>query len=287
MHLGSSDMTALLEAIRRFYTYTDVNLFPFQIQSELVKLISCDLSTYNEIKPLEQKASNITIPYAVPEEQMSVFRRSMHEHPYINLLNPALPHPFKDDIREKARKRHPGYIGSPEGRAVMISDVLTQKQFHRLVLYNEFYRGHEIEYQLLVNLANQPSFVAGLTFNRSRRDFSERDRLMLNLLCPHILQAFRNARLLSKIKFDTSSLEPEPGGLTSLGLTSREAEVLGWVAYGKTNADIAVICGMSVETVKKHLYRIYSKLGVENRVAAAMCAMNVLKRQAPPETSAL
>ena len=57
-----------------------------------------------------------------------------------------------------------------------------------------------------------------------------------------------------------------------LGLTSRESEVLSWLSKGKTNRDIAQILGLSPRTVDKHLEQIYSKLGVENRTAAAAIA---------------
>lgn len=52
-------------------------------------------------------------------------------------------------------------------------------------------------------------------------------------------------------------------------LTKREAEVLTWVAHGKSNAEVAAILQVSTKTVDKHLERIYPKLGVENRTAAA------------------
>ncbi|HSH40359.1 MAG TPA: LuxR C-terminal-related transcriptional regulator [Chthoniobacterales bacterium] len=52
-------------------------------------------------------------------------------------------------------------------------------------------------------------------------------------------------------------------------LTPREAEVLSWVARGKSNAEIATILQVCTKTVDKHLERIYPKLGVENRTAAA------------------
>ncbi len=55
---------------------------------------------------------------------------------------------------------------------------------------------------------------------------------------------------------------------THLGLSAREAEILGWIVQGKTNPDIGVILGISRRTVQKHLERIYIKLGVENRHAA-------------------
>jgi DNA-binding NarL/FixJ family response regulator len=69
------------------------------------------------------------------------------------------------------------------------------------------------------------------------------------------------------------SREPAPADLEPLGLTPREAEVLFWLARGKTNDEIAMVLGIGLTTVKKHLESTYSKLGVENRTAAAAMAL--------------
>jgi DNA-binding NarL/FixJ family response regulator len=66
---------------------------------------------------------------------------------------------------------------------------------------------------------------------------------------------------------------------SELGLTTREGEVLSWLSKGKTNRDIAQILGLSPRTVDKHLEQIYSKLGVENRTAAAAIAVNAKNRR--------
>ncbi len=61
---------------------------------------------------------------------------------------------------------------------------------------------------------------------------------------------------------------------STFGLTGREAEVLYWLAKGKTNRDIGDILGTSPATVKKQLEHVYQKLGVETRTAAASLAMS-------------
>jgi hypothetical protein len=58
-----------------------------------------------------------------------------------------------------------------------------------------------------------------------------------------------------------------------LKLTEREAEVLLWISYGKSNADISDLLTVSPRTVQKHLERIFEKLGVETRAAAAAMAI--------------
>jgi DNA-binding response OmpR family regulator/DNA-binding CsgD family transcriptional regulator len=61
-----------------------------------------------------------------------------------------------------------------------------------------------------------------------------------------------------------------------LSLTTRESEVLIWIARGKSNRDISDILGISPRTVNKHLEQIFTKLGVENRASAAALAVGAL-----------
>jgi DNA-binding response OmpR family regulator/DNA-binding CsgD family transcriptional regulator len=61
-----------------------------------------------------------------------------------------------------------------------------------------------------------------------------------------------------------------------LTVTEREAEVLFWIARGKSNRDIAEILDLSPRTVNKHLEQIYAKLGVENRTSAAALAVRTI-----------
>jgi DNA-binding response OmpR family regulator len=72
----------------------------------------------------------------------------------------------------------------------------------------------------------------------------------------------------------------EDGKIASLqkhnGLTRREAEVLLWVSYGKTNKTISEILDISPRTVNKHLEQVFRKLGVETRAAATAIAVRYL-----------
>lgn len=72
-----------------------------------------------------------------------------------------------------------------------------------------------------------------------------------------------------------------PAELVRLGLTPRQSEVLYWIAQGKTNAEIAIILGASPRTIDKHVEQLLERLGVENRLAAAAQANDVLR--APPQ----
>jgi len=93
-----------------------------------------------------------------------------------------------------------------------------------------------------------------------------------------LLRAIRTrlarAEQLGRVEFAPNFDSFEP--LLALGLSPRVAEVLLWVAQGKTNADIGTILGISESTVKKHLLEIFQQLSVETRSAATLRALEVL-----------
>jgi len=76
-----------------------------------------------------------------------------------------------------------------------------------------------------------------------------------------------NEEHLDKIEDDNKLFTPE-AIIKLFQLTKREADVLLWVANGKSNKDIATILKMSPRTVNKHLEQIFPKIGAENRTAA-------------------
>jgi DNA-binding NarL/FixJ family response regulator len=69
---------------------------------------------------------------------------------------------------------------------------------------------------------------------------------------------------------------PAENSLGSLGLTPREAEVLTWIAQGKSNYEIGMILTACTGTICKHVEHILAKLNVENRTAAAVVAIAAL-----------
>ncbi len=76
----------------------------------------------------------------------------------------------------------------------------------------------------------------------------------------------------SKPTENTQSLKQQ------FSVTGREADVLLWIANGKTNREIGQILEMSPRTVNKHLEQIFKKLGVENRTSAAAVAIKCLAK---------
>ena len=144
------------------------------------------------------------------------------------------------------------FHGYEHGRQTQrISDTVPFGRFRRSALYNDYYRRIRIDHAMALPVYVRDGLLVSFVLNRARRDFSDRDRALLELLRPHIARVYQRV------------------GLSSC-LTAREAEVLRWVAAGKSDAQIGAILGASPRTVQKHLQHAYEKLGVEGRTAAAM-----------------
>jgi DNA-binding NarL/FixJ family response regulator len=105
------------------------------------------------------------------------------------------------------------------------------------------------------------------------------DYLTKPVSVPDLLGAIQ-ARLRRAHEHQTTPQMRSPEQLLPLGgLTPREAEVLFWVAQGKTNPEIGLILTVSVATVKKHVEHIFEKIGVENRSAAILRVLEFVARR--------
>ena len=117
---------------------------------------------------------------------------------------------------------------------------------------------------------------------RSRTDKSSIELAPLTINRPSACLTIRHVRndTLSALLFEEFLSELPAEFLVAHGLTPREAEVLHWLAQGKSSLEIARILNISDRTVAKHLERVYPRLGVENRHAAIALVHDELRRNA-------
>ena len=145
-------------------------------------------------------------------------------------------------------------------RAMRISDFYSGRQWRSTGMYQDFFRPLGLEHGLMVCLPATPWSYAGpgrtirlILYRGPGPDFSERDRGLMELLRPHLHQAYLDAERRRRAT-------PE--------LTPRQWELLRLVAAGHTNAQIARRLGISEGTVRIHLENIYARLQVPSRTAA-------------------
>lgn len=84
------------------------------------------------------------------------------------------------------------------------------------------------------------------------------------LIDPHLTR-----RLVTRL---TTGIEPFPSAPEVETLTAREHQVLLLIAKAYTNPEIAAVLGVGEQTVKTHVSNVLAKLGVRDRVHAAVYA---------------
>ncbi|MEV6647216.1 LuxR C-terminal-related transcriptional regulator [Amycolatopsis sp. NPDC051371] len=140
------------------------------------------------------------------------------------------------------------------------SDFYTRTQLRSTAHYTDYRQAEGFEHGLHLAIPAPPGVVRKVSLWRGPgRDFSERDRLVLQLLRPHLWE-------LHEARLHRTDLPK---------LTSRERQVLRLVDTGLGNTEIAHELFISVATVRKHLEHIYDRTGVRTRGAAAALMRDV------------
>ena len=253
--LSSSDCEKLLALTGELYTIEDAASLPQSILRSLRTIIPHEFGGCHLIEPSKR---SIAACYA-PER-------------------PPLPAQHKDFWR--LAETHPlhGVLFTQPARAWKLSDVISRHAFHLTEFYNALYRPLQVDCELVAVLPDlhAPGSFLLISLHRRRDDFSERERVLLNLMLPHIAGARR--RIQERNGRGAAPRADWPGeegaffnwlrDHTPWELTTREGEVLFWLCQGKTNGEIGRILGIAERTAETHALHIYPKMGVENRYTA-------------------
>lgn len=211
---------------------------PRLIPSDLTSLSLCDLQRNR--RRVEMAPGN-----AIGATERETFDRHFREHPLVRF-----------------HARHPA------GGSRRLSDFLAPAALRRSALFQEYYRPLGLRSVMAVPVFIDRRSVASFVVNRARRDFSERERQLGDLLREGLGGALREI-VAGPEAGAAGWMATRPEGAA---LSERERQVLGWVAAGKTNWEIAQILTISPRTVQKHLEHVFDKFGVGNRLAAVVRA---------------
>lgn len=227
-----------------------VESFARCVVQALPRLVAVELTTLSVCDLVHGRRSVVGVPAGtVSRELCESFDRHFNQHPLV------LYH---------AKQRGPG--------ARRITDSISAVRFRETGLYNDYYRPLGIDCVVALPLFVDDRWLVSFVQSRARQDFSGRDLTLLNAVGPALAAFYLQ---LKRLEAARASLHERLGLDTgaAAALTSRECEVLDWVAAGKSNEQIGAILGISPRTVQKHLQHLYEKLGVESRTAAAMRAV--------------
>jgi DNA-binding CsgD family transcriptional regulator len=199
--LEPEDIQKLNHSIQQIYTLHDLDTFGVDSLAIVDRLVSSDWPLFHLTDTQTGKISLTFLPNfsSVPIELLSVL----------------------EQVLSKDRANHPIAQHMPQtlNGAYKLSDFISQQELYcRERLYQQFLRPLDVEDQMLlflpnvnpgkwVELAQAKTILAGFIINRHECSFTERDRSILNLLRPHLLQAYSNAQKYQQLQQNLSQVQ--------------------------------------------------------------------------------
>lgn len=219
----------------------------------LVAVVPCDWISLNDIGPTADDMFLLVRP-PLASKWHSVFARYAHQ-------NPLMAH----------------FLRTRDSRPYRFSDLASEEELQSLELFRHVYVPLGVRHQIAFHLPAAQDRVLAVALSRRSRDFTDRERELLDRARPYLTQAYRNALEYERVS-DSGGHSRSSGWARLLqgeGLTERQAEIVIRIARGASNADIATELGIGERTVQTHLRRAYRQLGVTSRFEAAERVWNL------------
>ncbi len=180
--------------------------FSERVLHALVTLIPVDRASYNEV---DRASGRVLFAHSLSEPSAPALVASLNAHIH---QHPVFAHPL-------------------QGRAwpppMKISDFLTQREFRGLGLWQEHFRLYGIYDQLGTNFAVGPTRKLSFGLNRRGRNFTEEERLLLDLVRPHVARARARVRAEKSLKDALAVRDSALASVESLvAVTSAQGDVL-------------------------------------------------------------
>jgi DNA-binding CsgD family transcriptional regulator len=172
--LVESDYQLLLTCIESLHRCRRLEDFPKHSLAELKRLVPCRMACYAELDYGRNRGINMFDPPLPPLPPMEKQMDATHDHPVLNY--------FK---------------ATGDGQALKISDFVAEADYHELDTYKVLFKATGAEDQMGIGVNLKSSFVLGYAFDRGERSFTERERLLLNLIRPHVIQAYSHLEELA------------------------------------------------------------------------------------------
>ena len=175
--LTQRDVSNLLDCIGELYSLRDVDSFGERALALSRKLVPSAYGTYSAVNPRTKRGWYTTSPagldLGIRQEEMKKFVD----------LHPLITH----------------YQQTRDGSARKISDFMSRTRYHESALYREFFRRMDVEDMIATYLPERPPDTVAIVLIQDGSDFTERERLVLNLLRPHMFQAYHNADTITRL----------------------------------------------------------------------------------------
>jgi hypothetical protein len=163
--LSERDLRAVLDLVGEAHDVEDLDEFRAVLLPALNRLLSADFAAYNELVDGGVPVATITDPIA-PASQLEAWARYAAQNPL-----------------------YQRFVATRDGRAYCFADVIERRDLERLDVYREIFVPLGLRDQIAFALPAPRHLTIALAISRGGKEFGERDRAMLDLARPHLVQA--------------------------------------------------------------------------------------------------
>lgn len=242
----------LSDAIYEMNTAPDHAGFLAAVAAGMARLIPADHYSVHALDSRSNRLAFAMLPDVLfTPEEIAYYQQHAAEHPVVAY-----------------------YARTGDQRARRMTDITTTARWRATAMYRHVHSRLGFAYHLSLPIKVDATTVAGVSFSRSGRDFTDRHCALLDAFAPHFRLAWSRHR--DPWSNETPAAPAARERLVQLGLTPREADILFWMTEGKQNREIATILGRSLATVQEHVGNLIRKLGQENRHATTVFALRRL-----------
>ena len=209
--LNHQDMQSLHEGIQQLYTFCDLDTFGVNALSIVDRLVPGDVPEFHVTNLNTQQISSTFLPNfpGFTAKMKRVMQKHFSEHPVAQHMPQTLDGVYK------------------------ISDFISRQKLDCLEgLYQQFLRLIDTEDQIIFflpqpnpaswqELSETNAILMGFSIHRTWGEFTERDRLVLNLLRPHLFQSHQNAQKYHRLQQNTIDVQQSIDGLRAIIIDSQ------------------------------------------------------------------
>jgi DNA-binding CsgD family transcriptional regulator len=221
MAITRQEFDDALDFVRDLYDQRDPESYRERTMGALARIATADRIVFGDFD-IEQQAARLSmLPPAVKDQDGTV---------------DGTAHGGLAGV-EQTFGSHPlfrYYLQTADGRAQKATQIMTRARFRDFCAKDEFTRQFGAKFQMGLFFTATPSIVTAIVLARAQRDFTERDRALLNRLYPHLVQGFRNSAALTRISREVHELTLMlEGPASSVIVLSGDGRVKQWTEQAR------------------------------------------------------
>jgi DNA-binding CsgD family transcriptional regulator len=188
--LNISDVESLLSAVAELNSSVDPDTLPGRMPSAVARVFDCEMVSFDDFSP-----------------GLKYIETRWHNNS--DILTPPVMEAFSEVYNSQPEEHPLAYEILHKGNNVPLrmSDCVSNLNFENKAIFCEFFRRIGIRYQLGLAMPITSDLTVSCALNRASKDFTEKDKLLMGMLVPHLINSVRASLIVRQMRDRAVRLE--------------------------------------------------------------------------------